>query len=104
MHLFRLARSSPQWLRASRAALLLVFTLNMAAHAAHTHDEAQVTQAAHSAACGYCAAFGGLAEAPAAHGGFSPCLVSDPHFPQALIGLTSWLVQTAANPRAPPFS
>ena len=104
MRLFKSARTSPQWLRASLAVLLLVFTLNLAAHAAHSHDEAKVTQVAHSAACGYCAVFGGLAAAPSGHGGFAPHLLSAAQFQHPSAGVTSWHVETAAHPRAPPLS
>lgn len=62
MRIFQLARKPPHWLRVVLAGLLLAFALNSVAHVAHTHDATSVT-VAHSA-CGYCATFGGLGNAP----------------------------------------
>jgi hypothetical protein len=101
--MFRLNRTSPRWLRASLAVLLLAFTLNLAAHAAHTHDDAKVAQAAH-AACGYCAAFGTLADAPSQSGGFTPLVLVSGLSQQPSNSIVGWLVETAAHPRAPPIS
>ena len=102
--MFRFARTSSRWLRASLVVLLLAFTLNLAAHAAHSHDDAKVTQAAHTAACGYCAAFGGFADAPSNRGGFAPLILAIEISPQPSTSLTGWLIETAARPRAPPVS
>lgn len=103
MYGLRYARTSSRWLRASLAALLLAFTLNLAAHAAHTHDDAKVAQAAH-AACGYCAAFGSLGDAPSQGTGFAPLVLGDTLARLPSVGLTGWRVETAARPRAPPLS
>ena len=70
MSTFRLARRPPRWLHAAFAALLVAFALNSIAHVTHRHDaSASVT---HSLACGYCATFGGLADAPRQHPVVSP--------------------------------
>lgn len=83
---------------------MLAFTLNLAAHAAHTHDDASVAQAAHAAACAYCLTFGSLADTPAKYDG---CIVQLPvvtEFAPPVTGLSSWRVETAARPRAPPLA
>lgn len=97
-------RSASAWLRASLAALMLAFTLNLAAHAAHTHDDASVAQAAHAAACAYCVTFGSLADTPAAHDSCVALLPVIADFAPLAAGLSSWRVETAARPRAPPLS
>lgn len=102
--MFRFARTSSRWLRASLAVLLLAFTLNLAAHAAHSHNDANVAQAAHSTACGYCAAYGGLTDAPSNRGGFAPLILATELSPAPSTSLTGWLIETAARPRAPPVS
>jgi hypothetical protein len=102
--MFRSARTSSRWLRASLVVLLLAFTLNVAAHAAHSHNDAKVAQAAHSAACGYCAAYGGFTDAPSNRGGFAPLNLATELSRQPSTSLTAWLIETAARPRAPPVS
>ena len=102
--MFRSARTSSRWLRASLVVLLLAFTLNVAAHAAHSHNDAKVAQAAHSAACGYCAAYGGFTDAPSNRGGFAPLILATELSRQPSTSLTAWLIETAARPRAPPVS
>lgn len=113
MRLFRYSRTSPAaphlrqaagWLRVSLAALMLVFTLNLAAHAAHAHDDAKAAHAAHAAACGYCATFGGLADTGAAPASLALPLSTDAEFHQPRTTSTGWRVETAAHPRAPPLS
>ena len=102
--MFRILRTPPRWLRASLVVLLLAFTLNLAAHAAHSHNDAKVTQTAHTAACGYCAAFGGFTDAPANRGGFVPLILATELSQQPSTSITCWLIETAARPRAPPVS
>lgn len=109
MRLYRYIGTSPlrmasAWLRVSLAALMLAFTLNLAAHAAHAHDDVSIAQAAHAAACGYCAAFGGLADAPVNHGGSILLLPAVENFQQPSVGRSVWRIETAARPRAPPLS
>lgn len=108
MHLYRYIGTSPlrlasAWLRVSLAAFMLAFTLNLAAHAAHAHDDASIAQAAH-VACGYCVAFGGLADAPAHHGHPVLQLSTLEDFQQPALGRSIWRIETAARPRAPPLS
>jgi hypothetical protein len=102
--MFRFARTSPRWLRASLVVLLLAFTLNLAAHAAHSHNDAQVAQAAHGTACGYCAAYGGFTDTPSNRGGFAPLVLATELFRPPSTSLIVWLIETAARPRAPPLS
>jgi len=110
MRLFRYTttsslRTASGWLRASLAALMLVFTLNLAAHAAHSHHSATIAQtAAHTAACGYCTTFGGLADPLANPCSFAALLPAVVQFQQPASGITSWHIETAARPRAPPVS
>jgi hypothetical protein len=63
MRTFELARRLPQWLRIVLAGLLVAFALNSIAHVTHRHD-ATSAQLTHKLACGYCATFVGLADAP----------------------------------------
>ncbi|HEY0683138.1 MAG TPA: hypothetical protein VGD45_12460 [Steroidobacter sp.] len=65
MSIFHLARNPPAWLRVALVSLLLAFAVDSVAHVVHQHDEtAKSTFAAHGPACGYCAAFDGLIDAP----------------------------------------
>ncbi|HWK73197.1 MAG TPA: DUF2946 family protein [Povalibacter sp.] len=101
MRIFQLARKPPQWLRVVLAGLLLAFALDSVAHAAHTHDATSVT-VTHSA-CGYCAAFGGLGNAPVyAHTlpipALTPIEAPDPR--EIVIARRPTF---SAQPRAPPI-
>lgn len=69
MSIFHLVRQStarpPAWLRAVFVSLLLAFAADSVAHVVHRHDDtAKTTLGAHGPACGYCAAFDGLIDAP----------------------------------------
>ena len=65
MSIFDLARRPPTWLRVALVAVVLAFALDSVAHVVHWHDDgATTTQTAHGPACGYCAAFDGLIDAP----------------------------------------
>ena len=44
--------------------LLLAFVVDSIAHVVHRHDDTVKTFGAHGPACGYCAAFDGLIDAP----------------------------------------
>jgi len=101
MHILQLVRKPPQWLRVVLAGLLLAFALNSVAHAAHTHDATTAT-VAHSA-CGYCATFNSLGDAPVyAHSLPSPVLTPlEAVAPRDVaIALRPTL---SAQPRAPPI-
>jgi len=101
MRTFKLARRLPQWLRIALAGLLVAFALNSIAHVTHRHDAASAS-VTHSLACGYCAAFGGLADAPRHH-----CSLLVPERVGVLVALAEedpYSVRTwpSARPRAPP--
>lgn len=65
MSIFQLARRPPDWLRALLVSLLLAFAVDSVAHVVHRHDEtAKTALGAHGPACGYCAAFNGIIDAP----------------------------------------
>ena len=102
MSAYLLARKPAQWLRVAIAGLLLAFALNSIAHLTHRHDpSASVT---HSLACGYCATFGGLADAP--HHYLSSLDFALAH---VFIAAESSVdipirVRTSARPRGPPHS
>ena len=109
MRLYRYIGTSPlriasAWLRVSLAAFMLAFTLNVAAHAAHSHADLSIAQAAHATACGYCVTFAGLADAPANHSSLALLLPAVADFQQPTVGRSVWRIETAARPRAPPFS
>src|ERR1044072_3195401 len=68
MSIFDLARKPPTWLRVALVAVVLAFALDSVAHVVHRHDDgAKTTLSAHGPACGYCAAFAGLIDAPNHH-------------------------------------
>jgi hypothetical protein len=69
MSIIHLARTSiarpPAWLRAALVCLLLAFAVDSVAHVVHQHDvTVKSTLGVHGPACGYCAAFDGLIDAP----------------------------------------
>ncbi|MFC4308308.1 hypothetical protein ACFPN2_04365 [Steroidobacter flavus] len=64
MSIFHFARNPPAWLRAALVCLLLAFAVDSVAHVVHQHDDTVKTLGAHGPACGYCAAFDGLIDAP----------------------------------------
>lgn len=103
MSIFDLARRPPTWLRVALVAVVLAFALDSLAHVVHWHnDSAKTTQAAHGPACGYCAAFDGLIDAP-----------KHQYAPLATILIAAYVAPVArfpasvrthliAQPRAPP--
>ena len=65
MSIFQLARNPPAWLRVALVSLLLAFAVDSVAHVVHQHDDTfKTTFGAHGPACGHCAAFDGLIDAP----------------------------------------
>jgi hypothetical protein len=103
MRLFRIARRPTHWLRVVLAGLVLAFVLDSVAHLGHSHDPDR-TSVAHSVACGYCATFGGLAEAPSF--GESVSLVRHGHVVQItpFARVIDLRPLSAARPRGPPLS
>lgn len=64
MFIFHLARRPSAWLRVALVGLLLAFAVDSIAHVVHRHDDTVKTLGAHGPACGYCATFDGLIDAP----------------------------------------
>lgn len=99
MALPRFNHCSHTWLRRTLALLMLCFALSTVAHAGHSHDaKAQV-----DTLCGYCTTFSHAADAPVRIGVVPAS--------QTLLGYTSTecadvrsgRIETAAQPRGPPF-
>ena len=103
MSIFDLARKPPQWLRVALVAVVLAFALDSVAHAVHWHDDSvKTTLSAHGPACGYCAAFDGLVDAPKHHyASLTAILVTGYVAPVAQV-LVSLRTRLSAQPRAPP--
>ena len=62
MRIFQLARNLPQGMRATLAAVLLIFAANTVAAAAHEHKDSHAP--AHASVCVYCTTFGSVADGP----------------------------------------
>lgn len=103
MPIFDLARRPAAWLRVALVAVVLAFALDSIAHVVHRHDDSVKTSlSAHGPACGYCAAFDGLVDAPRHH--HSPLanvVVAGYVAPVALFPV-SLRTRLSAQPRAPP--
>jgi hypothetical protein len=102
MSIFDLARRPPQWLRVALVAVVLAFALDSVAHVVHRHDDAKTTLSAHGPACGYCAAFDGIVDAPKHH--YAPLttiLIAGYVAPIAQFPV-SIRTHLNAQPRAPP--
>ncbi len=83
--------------------MVLAFALDSVAHVVHRHDDSvKTTLSTHGPACGYCAAFDGLIDAPKHHyAAVTAVLVSGYVAP---VGQFPVSVRThlRAQPRAPP--
>jgi hypothetical protein len=102
MRTFKLARRLPQFLRVALAGLLVAFALNSIAHVTHRHDSsASVT---HSLACGYCATFGGLADAPRQCLSLARFALAHVFVAAESVVDVPFRVRTSSRPRAPPRS
>jgi hypothetical protein len=84
-------------------AVVLAFALDSVAHVVHRHDDSvKTTLSAHGPACGYCAAFDGLIDAPKhQYAPLAAILVTGYVAPVAQIPL-SLRTRLSAQPRAPP--
>lgn len=103
MFIFHLARNPPIWLRVALVSLLLAFAVDSVAHVVHRHDGSVTTTfAAHGPACGYCAAFDGLLDAP--KHSYSPvaALVLVGYVAPLAILAVSFRPLVTAQPRGPP--
>jgi hypothetical protein len=102
MTIFHLARNPPAWLRAALVCLLLAFAVDSVAHVVHQHDTTVKSLAAHGPACGYCAAFDGLIDAPKqSFAAVSASAVTTYVAPVAEVSV-SFRPIVSAQPRAPP--
>ncbi|MET0533234.1 MAG: hypothetical protein ABW171_03330 [Steroidobacter sp.] len=103
MPIFDLARKPAAWLRVALVAVVLAFALDSIAHVVHRHDDsAKTTLSTHGPACGYCAAFDGLVDAPKHH--YSPLTTIIVTGYVAPVALFPVAIRThlSAQPRAPP--
>jgi hypothetical protein len=101
MSILHLARRPPAWLRVALVGLLLAFALDSIAHVVHRHDAVQ-TSATHGPACGYCAAFDGLVDAPRhSHAPLAATIVATYVAPIAQFAPAA-RPHLTAQPRAPP--
>lgn len=103
MSIFDLARRPPAWLRVALVAVVLAFALDSVAHVVHWHDDSvKTTLSAHGPACGYCAAFDGLVDAPKhLYTSLTAILVTGYVAPVAQFPV-SLRTRLSAQPRAPP--
>lgn len=103
MSIFHLARHPPAWLRVALVSLMLAFAVDSVAHVVHRHDAtAQTSLGAHGPACGYCAAFDGLIDAPKqSYSAVTATVVSRYVAPVAYLPV-SFRPSVTAQPRAPP--
>lgn len=103
MSIFDLARRPPTWLRVALVAVVLAFALDSVAHVVHRHDDsAKTTLSAHGPACGYCAAFDGLVDAPKhQYAPVTATLIAGYLAPVARFPV-SVRTHLSAQPRAPP--
>lgn len=103
MFIFQLARNPPAWLRVALASLLLAFAVDSVAHVVHQHEGTVTTTfATHGPACGYCAAFDGLIDAPKQS--YSPvaAVVRIGYVAPVATPAVSFRPLVTAQPRGPP--
>jgi hypothetical protein len=97
MQLLRFAPT--QLIRLALLALALMLGANAVAHAEHDHAAQNAT---HTAACGYCVTFGGLADSPAQ----APLIFIQTAAPTlraaSIISFVGHSARTHTQPRAPP--
>jgi hypothetical protein len=98
MQLLCFARPAPL-IRSVLLALALMLGANAVAHAEHDHAAQTAT---HTAACGYCVTFGGLADSPA----HAPLVFTQPAAPAlraaSIVSFIGHSARTHTQPRAPP--
>lgn len=82
--------------------LLLAFAADSIAHVVHRHDDTVQTLGAHGPACGYCAAFDGLIDAPRQSHSPQTAIVPAGYVAPASNVPASCRPSVTAQPRAPP--
>ncbi|HEY0939357.1 MAG TPA: hypothetical protein VGE08_04595 [Steroidobacter sp.] len=106
MSILHLARKSiarpPAWLRIALVGLLLAFAVDSVAHVVHQHDNTVKTLGAHAPACGYCAAFDGLIDAPKQSYSATTAMVFAGYVAPVAVRAVSLRPILAAQARAPP--
>lgn len=102
MSIFHLARNPSTWVRAMLVTLLLAFAVDSVAHVVHRHDDPVKTLGAHGPACGYCAAFDGLIDAPKQSYAAVNALIVTSYLAPAADVAVSFRPTVSAQPRAPP--
>lgn len=106
MSILHLARNSiarpPAWLRVALVSLLLAFAVDSVAHVVHQHDNTVKTLGAHAPACGYCAAFDGLIDAPKQSYSAATARVFSGYVAPVADRAVSFRPILAARARAPP--
>lgn len=102
MSIFDLARRPAAWLRVALVAVVLAFAVDSVAHVVHQHDDSAQTLSAHGPACGYCAAFDGLVDAPKHHYASLTAILVARYVAPVAIFPVSVRTHSSAQPRAPP--
>ncbi|MDY6945947.1 MAG: hypothetical protein SXG53_09530 [Pseudomonadota bacterium] len=103
MAIFHLARNPPAWLRAALISLLLAFAVDSVAHVVHQHDDTvKTTLGVHGPACGYCAAFDGLIDAPKQSYSAVTAMVVVGYVAPVADATVSFRPIVTAQPRGPP--
>lgn len=82
--------------------LLLAFAVDTVAHVVHRHDDTVKTFGAHGPACGYCAAFDGLIDAPKQSYSAATALTVVSYVAPVSDASVSFRPTVTAQPRAPP--
>lgn len=103
MSIFHLARNPPAWLRAALISLMLAFAVDSVAHVVHQHDDTvKTTLGVHGPACGYCAAFDGLIDAPKQSYAAVTATVAVGYVAPIADATVSFRPIVTAQPRGPP--
>ncbi|MBL8265081.1 hypothetical protein [Steroidobacter sp.] len=103
MSIFHLARHPSAWLRVALVSLLLAFAVDSVAHVVHRHDDtAKTSLNAHGPACGYCAAFDGLIDAPKQSYAAITASTCVTYVAPVALSPASFRPVVTAQPRAPP--
>ncbi len=101
MPICHFARNPPAWLRAALVCLLLAFAVDSVAHVVHQHDAVKAL-GAHGPACGYCAAFDGLIDAPKQSFAAISAVTVTTYVAPVAEASVSFRPVVSAQPRAPP--
>lgn len=81
---------------------MLAFAVDSVAHVVHRHDDTAKTLSTHGPACGYCAAFDGLIDAPKQSYSAITATVAFRYVAPVAYVPASFRPSFTAQPRAPP--